>query len=111
MCRPPAWPRPPPQPSRRRPRARPRLSTEPARRRSRISLRRALQAFPPRTTILAFTDENRWRSHMWKWLEDKFAALVAFLCVLFEAAPEKMDDGQRGNLPPPQGGISSIGER
>ena len=47
---------------------------------------------------------------MWKWLEDKVAALVAFLCVLVETAPENMDDGRRGNLPPPQGGISSIGE-
>ena len=47
---------------------------------------------------------------MWKWLEDKFAALIAFLCVLFETAPGNIDDGQRGNLPPPQGGISSIGE-
>ena len=46
---------------------------------------------------------------MWKWLEDKLAALIALLCVLFEAAPN-MDDGRRGNLPPPQGGISSIGE-
>jgi hypothetical protein len=40
---------------------------------------------------------------MWKWLEDKVAALVALSCVLFETAPENMDDGRSGNLPPPQG--------
>jgi hypothetical protein len=48
---------------------------------------------------------------MWKWIEDKVAALIAFLCLLFEVPPENMDDGRRGNLPPPEGGISSIGRR
>jgi hypothetical protein len=48
---------------------------------------------------------------MWKWIDDKVAALIAFLCFLFEAAPENLDDGRPGNLPPPEGGISSIGQR
>ena len=48
---------------------------------------------------------------MWKWLEDKLAAFVAALCLLLETAPENMDDGRPGNLPPPEGGISSIGQR
>ncbi len=48
---------------------------------------------------------------MWKWLADKLAALIAFLSALLEAAPENMDDGRPGNLPPPEGGISSIGQR
>jgi hypothetical protein len=48
---------------------------------------------------------------MWKWIEDKMAALIASLCLLFEVPPENMDDGRRGNLPPPEGGISSTGPR
>ena len=48
---------------------------------------------------------------MWKWIGDKLAALIANLCLLLEAAPENLDDGRPGNLPPPEGGISSIGRR
>ena len=43
------------------------------------------------------------------WVLDKLAAFLAFLCRIFDVPPEHMDDGQRGNLPPPDGGISSIG--
>jgi hypothetical protein len=44
-----------------------------------------------------------------RWLHDKLAACVAFLCRLFIVAPGNMDDGRPGNLPPPEGGISSLG--
>ena len=48
---------------------------------------------------------------MWKWLEDKIAAFITLLCALFDTPPENMDDGRRGNLPPAEGGVSSMGDR
>ena len=48
---------------------------------------------------------------MWKWIADKVAALIALMCALFDTPPENMDDGRSGNLPPPEGGISSTGQR
>jgi len=45
------------------------------------------------------------------WVLDKLSAAVALLCRIFRVPPENMDDGQRGNLPPPEGGISSLGGR
>jgi hypothetical protein len=43
------------------------------------------------------------------WLADKPSAFV--VCLLLETDPENMDDGRPGNLPPPDGGISSTGRR
>jgi hypothetical protein len=43
-----------------------------------------------------------------RWILDKLAGFVTFLCRVFDVPPEKMDDGRRGNLPPPSGGISSL---
>ena len=45
------------------------------------------------------------------WILDKLSAFLAFLCRIFDVPPEQMDDGRRGNLPPPEGGISSTGTR
>ena len=42
---------------------------------------------------------------------DKFAAFLTFLCRIFDVPLEQMDDGRLGNLPPPEGGISSLGSR
>ncbi len=41
---------------------------------------------------------------------DMVAAFLAMLCSIFDVPPEKMDDGRSGNLAPPEGGISSMGE-
>jgi len=46
-----------------------------------------------------------------RWVLDKMAAFLAILCRLFDAAPENLDNKRRGNLPPPEGGISSTGSR
>ena len=43
------------------------------------------------------------------WVLDKLSAFVAFLCRIFAVPMDHMDDGGRGNLPPPEGGISSTG--
>jgi hypothetical protein len=39
------------------------------------------------------------------------AAVLAALSRVFDVPPESMDDGRRGNLPPPEGGISATGSR
>lgn len=46
-----------------------------------------------------------------RWILDKLSAFLSFLCGIFDVPPERMDDGRRGNLPPPEGGISSTGNR
>ena len=46
-----------------------------------------------------------------RWYLDKLAAFLAILCRMFDVPPDNLDDGRRGNLPPPEGGISSIGSR
>jgi hypothetical protein len=46
-----------------------------------------------------------------RWILDKVAGFLSFLCRIYDVPPEKMDDGRRGNLPPPSGGISSLGPR
>jgi len=46
-----------------------------------------------------------------RWVLDKVTAFLAVLCRIFQAAPEDLDDGRRGNLPPPEGGISSTGSQ
>jgi len=35
------------------------------------------------------------------------AAWIAWLCRLFEVTPDGLRRGRRGNLPPPQGGLSA----
>ena len=44
-----------------------------------------------------------------RWTMDKIAAFLAFLCRVFDVPLANLDDGQRGNLPPASGGISSLG--
>jgi hypothetical protein len=44
-----------------------------------------------------------------RWVIDKLAAFLALLCRAFDVPLENLDDGRRGNLPPPEGGISSTG--
>jgi hypothetical protein len=39
------------------------------------------------------------------------AAFLAMLSRVFDVPPENMDDGRSGNLPPPEGGISSTAAR
>jgi hypothetical protein len=39
------------------------------------------------------------------------AAFLAMLSRVFDVPPENMDNGRSGNLPPPEGGISSTGAR
>jgi hypothetical protein len=46
-----------------------------------------------------------------RWILDKLAGFLTFLCRAFDVPPENMDDGRRGNVPPPSGGISSLGPR
>ena len=46
-----------------------------------------------------------------RWILDKLAAFLAFLCRIFDVPLEHTDDGRPGNLPPPDGGISSTGSR
>ena len=46
-----------------------------------------------------------------RWILDKVAGFLSFLCRVFDVPPENMDDGRRGNMPPPSGGISSLGPR
>jgi hypothetical protein len=46
-----------------------------------------------------------------RWILDKLAEFLSFLCRIFDVPPENMDDGRRGNTPPPSGGISSLGPR
>ena len=46
-----------------------------------------------------------------RWILDKLAAVLTFFCRIFDVPPEHMDDGRPGNLPPPEGGISSMGGR
>ena len=44
-----------------------------------------------------------------RWVLDKLAAFLSYLSRIFEVPPEHLDDGRPGNLPPPSGGISSLG--
>jgi hypothetical protein len=44
-----------------------------------------------------------------KWILDRLAAFVATLCAWCQVPMENVDDGRPGNLPPPEGGISSLG--
>ena len=46
-----------------------------------------------------------------RWMIDRLAAFLSLLCRAFAVPPENLDDGQRGNMPPPSGGISSLGPR
>ena len=46
-----------------------------------------------------------------RWLLTMLAAFLAMLAWVFDVPPENMDDGKSGNMPPPEGGISSTGAR
>ena len=46
-----------------------------------------------------------------RWITDKLAAFLTFLCRIFDVPPEHLDDGRPGTLPPPEGGVSSNGPR
>ncbi len=46
-----------------------------------------------------------------RWFLERVAAFLSFLCRIFDVPPEHMDDGRRGNLPPSEGGPSSLGDR
>jgi len=46
-----------------------------------------------------------------RWIFGMLASVLATLCKMFDVPPESMDDGRRGNLPPPEGGISATGSR
>jgi hypothetical protein len=59
---------------------------------------------------LVFGARPRYTTGM-RWVLDKLAGFLSFLCRVFDVPPENMDDGQRGNMPPPSGGISSLGPR
>ena len=42
-----------------------------------------------------------------RWIIEVLASLLAMLTRIFDVPPENMDDGRSGNMPPPEGGISS----
>jgi hypothetical protein len=46
-----------------------------------------------------------------RWILDKLAGFLSFLCRVFDVPPTNMDDGRPGNMPPPSGGISSLDPR
>jgi hypothetical protein len=45
------------------------------------------------------------------WLLDKLAGVLSFLCRAFDVPARRLDDGDRTDLPPPEGGISSLRSR
>jgi len=63
-----------------------------------------------RVRRLALGARPRYTARM-RWVLDKLAAILSFLCRVFDVPPDNMDDGRRGNMPPPSGGISSLGPR
>jgi hypothetical protein len=46
-----------------------------------------------------------------RWSLGILAAFLAMLSRIFDVPPENMDDGRPGNMPPPEGGISSTGAK
>ena len=46
-----------------------------------------------------------------KFMRDSLTSLFAFLCKLFIVSPDKLKAGRWGNMPPPEGGVSSLGGR
>jgi len=46
-----------------------------------------------------------------RWIIEVLANLLAMLTRVFDVPPENMDDGRSGNMPPPEGGVSSTGAR
>ena len=45
------------------------------------------------------------------WFLDKLAGVLGGLCRVFDVPAKRLDDGGRANLPPPEGGVSSLRSR